>query len=315
MLGCGWASRIHSRTLTRLGGVELFYASRDPVRAETLRRKYHGRQAFGSYAAGLANRDVDVAIIATPTSAHYELTALSLDAGKDVVVEKPAFMSSAQLDQVSAMAHAKSKWVFVAENYFYKPIAEQLRRIVTNGELGAVRFVTLNATRRQRWNDWRGDSALSGGGALFEAGVHWLNFASNLGLEVESVRAERVGPAGGSDRSSLVVLRYVGGAVGTLAHSWELPAPLGGLRLSKVQGTLGAVTFESNGLAYVQTGRKRRFWIPVKGDPLGYGAMMQDFLQAIRTATSPRFTLRMARRDLTLLETADASMRGAAISV
>jgi hypothetical protein len=43
--------------------------------------------------------------------------------------------------------------------------------------------------------------------------------------------------------------------------------------------------------------------------------MMKDFLQAIRNATAARFTLEMARRDLTLLEAADASMRGVEIAV
>ena len=315
LLGCGWASRIHSRTLARLGGVELFYASRDRARAEAFRRRYAGRQAYGSYAAGLAQPDVDVAIVATPTSTHYEVARLALNAEKNVIVEKPAFMSSAELDRVSAIADAKGRRVFVAENYFYKPIADQLRRIIANGELGFVRFVILNATRRQSPDGWRGVAELSGGGALFEAGVHWINFASNLGLEVASIRAERVGVTTEADRSSLVVFRYVNGAVGTLAHSWELAAPLGGLRLSKVQGTDGAVTFESNGFAYVQTGRKRNCWVPIAGDPLGYRAMMQDFLRAIRNATSARFTLDMARRDLTLLESAEASMRGAEITM
>ena len=314
LLGCGRASHIRSHTLARLGGVELFYASRDAARAEAFRRRYGGRQAFGSYAAGLAHPDVEVAIVATPPSTHYELARLALDAGKDVIVEKPAFMSSTELDRVNEIARTSGRRVLVAENYFYKPIAEQLRRIIAAGELGDVRFVTLNATQRQSWNGWRGDAALSGGGALFESGIHWINFASNLGLEVESIRAERVGATNDPDRSSLVNFRYVNGAVGTLAHSWELAAPLRGLRLSKVQGTHGAVTFESNGFAYVQTGRKRNCWVPIFGDPLGYRAMMRDFLQAIRNATSPRFTLEMARRDVTLLEAAEASMRGAEIS-
>lgn len=82
-----------------------------------------------------------------------------------------------------------------------------------------------------------------------------------------------------------------------------------------MQGTHGAVSFESNGLAYVQTGRKRNLWIPLAGDPLGYRAMMLDFLQAIRNATPSRCTLKMARSDLTLLEAADASMSGAEISI
>ena len=143
---------------------------------------------------------------------------------------------------------------------------------------------------------------------MFEGGVHWVSFAANLGLEVEDVRGYRAGPVGDPERSTLVVFQYVGGAVGTLAHSWELAAPFGGLRLSKVQGTLGAVTFESNGLAAITTGRRWSMRIPAFHDPFGYRAMLVDFLRAIRTADEPRFTLAMAQRDLRLLEQAECSM-------
>ena len=268
-LGCGQASAMHSRTLRRMPGLELFYASRDGARAEEARRRFGGRRAFGAYAEGLADAAVDVAIVATPTATHCELAMLALRAGKHVIVEKPAFMRATDADAVREAAAVAGRRVFVAENYVYKPVAEHLRRLVRAGDLGEVRFVSLNATKRQPARGWRADPALSGGGALFEAGVHWISFASNIGLEVEEVRALRAGAADGPDRSSLVVFRYANGAVGTLAHSWELAAPLGGLRLSKVQGTLGAVTFESNGLAAVTTGRRRSLRLLALGDPLG----------------------------------------------
>jgi len=301
-LGCGLATRMHSRTLRRIGGVELFYGSRELARAEEYRRRYGGRRAFGSYADGLADPSVDVALVATPTVSHRELAIRALAAGKHVIVEKPAFMCSSDADEVRRAASAAGRRVFVAENYAYKPIAEYLRRTIRSGDLGEVRFVSINATKRQRVTGWRGEPELSGGGALFEGGVHWVSFAANLGLEVLEVTAYRAGARSGPERSSLVVFRYTNGAVGTLAHSWELAAPFGGLRLSKVQGTLGAVTFESNGLLAATTGRRRGVRLMAHRDPFGYRGMFVDFLHAIRTGEAPRFTLAMAQRDLRLLE-------------
>ena len=307
-LGCGKASEIHSRVLRRADGVELFYASRSLERAEAQRRRFGGRRAYASYDAGLADPAVTVALVATPTATHHDLALRALRAGKHVIVEKPAFMSTAEADAVGAAAAAAGRSAFVAENYVYKPIASHLRRLVAGGDLGDVRFLSLNATKRQRADDWRGDPALSGGGALFEAGVHWISFASHLGLRVAEVDAYETGAERGTDRSSLVVLRYAGGAVGTLAHSWELPAPLGGLRLSKLQGTRGAVTFESNGLAAVTTGRRRSLTVPALRHPLGYHAMLADFLRALRTGEPPLFTFDMARQDIALLEQAERAM-------
>lgn len=306
-LGCGRAAAMHSRTLRRIGDVELSYASRGRERADNLCARYGGRRAFASYDAGLADPEVSVALVATPTYSHLELALLALAAGKHVIVEKPAFLRAADADVVAAAAAAAGRLVFVAENYAYKPVTTFIERLVLAGDLGDVRFVTINATKHQPAVGWRADPALSGGGALFEGGIHWVSFAASFGLDVETVHAFRATAPDVPERSTLVVLRYANGAMGTLAHSWEIPAPFGGLRLSKVQGTAGAVTFESNGLFAVATGRRRALRIPAFNDPLGYRAMFTDFLRVLTSREQPRYTLDRAKRDLELIEEAERS--------
>ena len=100
----------------------------------------------------------------------------------------------------------------------------------------------------------------------------------------------------------LAVFEYAGGAVGTLGYSWEIGSPLRGLRLSAVYGTRGTATFETNGLFLAVRGRRRRLRLPDPRDLLGYGAMFEDFFQALRGGTEPRFDLARARRDLELVE-------------
>ena len=303
VMGCGWAAAIHARTLRRMRGVELHFASRSRTRAEEYRDRFGGVGAFDSYEDALASANIDVAVVVTPTASHRDLAMLALRTGKHVVVEKPAFLSTSEADSVAQRAERVGRRVFVAENYYYKPIARLLRERVADGSLGDIRFVSINATKRQQMGGWRNDPALSGGGALFEAGIHWLSFAANLGLEVADVSGWTTGVAAtGADLSSLVVLRYANGAAGTIVHSWELAGPLGGMRLSKVQGTRGAVTFESHGMAYVTSGARVSAGIPALRDPLGYGAMWRDFIAAIRENRDAEFRLARGRRDLALLE-------------
>jgi predicted dehydrogenase len=304
--GCGAAAAMHARTLRRFAQVELYFASRDARRAEKFRQKFGGRGAFGSYEAGIADPRVNVVLVTTPPASHVDVALAALAAGKHVIVEKPAFMSVDEAHRVRDAAGAAQ--VFVAENYAYKPVARLLKQLISNGDLGDVRFVSINATKSQSASAWRGDPAVSGGGAMFESGVHWLSFAAHIGLDVCGVDAVRVAGTAGNDRSSLVVLRYANGGVATIAHSWELPAPFGGLRLSKVQGTRGSVTFESNGLLVVVSGRRRMIRVPVFSDPRGYRAMFADFLGAIETGRAPEFTFDMATQDLELLEEAERSM-------
>ena len=314
-LGCGAATAMHSRTLRRIGNVELFYASRGPKRAESYRQSFGGRAAYDSYDAGLEDGRADVAFVATPTATHRDLVMRALEAGRHVIVEKPAFMCAADVDVVGERARTVQRRVFVAENYAYKPITRLIRRLVEAGDLGDVRFVLLNATRYQPPHGWRGDPTLSGGGALFEAGIHWISFASSLGLHVERVSAHRVGNPDGPDQSSVVVFHYSNGAVGVLAHSWEIRAPFGGLRLSKVQGLRGAITFESNGVAAFATGRHWSVHLTGWRDLLGYRAMLTDMLGALRTGAPTQFTLEAAQRDLRLAEQAQRSMSSKAPSL
>jgi predicted dehydrogenase len=198
--------------------------------------------------------------------------------------------------------------VFVAENYVYKPLAFRLREIIRSGDLGQVRFLQVNALKEQHAAGWRGDIDLAGGGALFEGGIHWVSLMGSLGLDVAGIWGAQSGAIPGVDRSALVVFIYKGGPVGTLHFSWEIRAPLRGVRISRIYGTEGSVLFESNGLFLLQQRwappRRSlpRFGSPGIRDLLGYRAMFADFFRSLRTGTPPLYTLNAAGRDLERME-------------
>ena len=305
LLGCGTIARRHGRTLARFGSeVRCYYASRDAARAADYSARLHGAGSFGSYAAALADKLVDAVLITTPPDSHLELTLAALAHGKDVIVEKPALLRSRDFAVVSAAEAASGRRVLVAENYCYKPLARVLRGIVTSGVLGEIRFLHIDAVKYQAPAGWRADPVTAGGGALFEGGVHWIDLLANLCLHVETVHGFRPGDWQGGERSMLVVAEYEEGAVGTLAHSWEVPSPLRGLRISRIYGTRGSVAFESNGLFARVSGARPRFIFPGFRDIGGYRAMFRDFLTALRTGSEPLMTLARAQRGLELIEAA-----------
>ena len=193
-LGCGAIARRHAklighdhRTICR------YFASRDDARADEANRQLSGAGHFGSYEAALADERVDVAIITTPTMRHLDLTLAALAAGKHVIVEKPPFMRSADFDQVEAAERASGRRVFVAENYYYRPLVRRLREHITGGSIGVVRYLIVKALTAQTTGGWRDDESMAGGGALFEGGFHWVNFMGGIGLTVEGVRGYRPG--------------------------------------------------------------------------------------------------------------------------
>lgn len=308
ILGSGLAARTHARNLRRwFPGVRRWVASRSAERAEALATSTGAAGWFGGYGEALADERVDAVLVATPPASHLLLTLDALAAGKDVIVEKPAFPRAADFDVVEEAARRVGRRVLVAENYFYKPALGRLRALVASGDLGQVRFVQINAVKRQNANGWRDDPSQAGGGALFEGGVHWVDFMANLGLDLTGVRAHIPGSLPGFERSVVLVGEYAQGAVGVLSYSWEIPGALRGLRLSRIWGTRASVLFETNGLFVARTGRRPGLWVPDPRDILGNRPMLADFLRCLTTGDSPRFTLRTARRDIALIEAAYAS--------
>jgi UDP-N-acetylglucosamine 3-dehydrogenase len=303
-LGCGSMAQRHALRVRSLGGVRCGYASREGQRAAEFRQRLGGTKSYAGYEGALLDEGVDAVAITTPTAQHLPLTLAALEAGKHVIVEKPAFLRSGDVDLVEAAAAESGCRVLVAENYAYKPLKRVLRDVITSGEIGEVRYLAVNALKRQRPDGWRNDESLAGGGALFEGGIHWMHLMAGLGLTVESVHGFRPDGAGGIERSMLVVVQYEQGAVGTLHHAWDTPSLFRGLRLSRIYGTRGSVTFESNGLFVLVRTRGGRMVLPGLGDIAGYRAMFADFIGCLRENREPEMTLALARRDLELVEAA-----------
>ncbi len=308
-LGTGFAARLHSRTMKSVApDVERWYASRDRTRAEAANARFRGAGAFGGYDAALGSPDITAVLVALPPALHLDWTLRALEAGKHVILEKPPVLQSTDFAAITESASRAGRQVLVAENYFYKPLAVALRRMIARADLGDLRLIHLNAVKRQTTADWRDDADLSGRGALFEGGIHWISLLASLGPTVTRVRAARAGSRDGLDRSVAVTLEYAEGPVATLAYSWELGGVPNGVRWSACYGTAGALHFETNGLLALQTGRRRRILVPGLGDLLGYRAMLADFFEAIRHNRPPAYTLASAERDLRLVEDAYASM-------
>lgn len=311
-LGCGFATHLHSKTLRRFKHVQRYYASRDAEKARRAAEKYRGAGSFLSYEAAIEAPEIDVVLVATPPSRHLDLTLRALQAGKHVIVEKPPFLSVADFDRVRRESERVGRQVFVAENYFYKPLAVKLRELLLTNMIGKVRFVHVNALKRQRVNDWRADPELAGGGALMEGGIHWVNFVANLGLTVERVSGFFPDQQAGRERSALLAFRFREGAAGALYYSWETPSLFRGLRLSKIYGTHGSITFESNGLFVAVRGRQVWLLFPGLRDIAGYRAMFADFFASLQEERPARFTLDLARQDLALIEQAYRTAPGPA---
>ena len=315
-LGCGFITNVHSRNLKALGStVVTSYASRDAAKAAEYCRTHKGAASFGDYEAAIADSNVDAVVVAVPPKFHLDLTLKALAAGKHVLVEKPAFPTLADFETVRAARDRANRVVLIGENDHYKPLAVTLRKLVADGVIGEMVFAhfTTLAHRLKEADDWRNDEAMAGGDAFFEEGIHWLHIANSLGPRITMIHGHRPTVSReGPDRrakSMMVAFRYDNGAVGALYYSREVPSLLRGLRLSKLFGRDGIITFESNGaFVVVRSQGFPRLIFPGVRDIRGYQAMYRDFHRAIREGSVPEMSLERAMEDQRLMDQVYATL-------
>jgi predicted dehydrogenase len=321
-LGCGFITDVHSRHLRALGSsVVASYASRELARAEAYCRRFGGAAAYGAYADAIDDPNVEAVVIAVPPRFHRELALCALAAGKHVLVEKPAFPNMADYETVRDARARAGRVVMVGENDDYKPLAVTLRRLLAEGVIGDMVFAyfTTIVKRLKTADDWRNDLTMAGGDAFFEEGIHWLHLAGSLGPAISRIQAFRPKSSdSGPDRrpkSLMVAFQYDNSAAGALYYSREVPSLLRGLRLSKLFGRDGVITFESNGAFVIVRGKSwPRLIVPGIRDIRGYRAMYRDFVAAIQEGRAPRMSLERAMEDQRLMERIYASLEDGAPS-
>ena len=318
-LGCGFITRVHSRHLRSLRpDFECGYASRDAARAARFRERYGGFASYGDYASAIADPRVDAVVVAVPPRFHLDLVLDALAAGKHVLVEKPAFVRMEDYRTAVAARDRAKRVVLVGENDHYKPLAVRLRALLAEGAIGEMVFAQFStiAKKLKAADDWRNDETMAGGDAFFEEGIHWLHVAGSLGPAISSIHGYRpsISREGPDTRakSMMVAFRYDNGAVGALFYSREVPSLWRGLRLSKLYGREGIITFESNGAFVLARGRGfPRLILPGFVDIRGYKAMYRDFRRAILSDGAPEMSLERAIDDQRLMDDVYASLHQA----
>ncbi len=283
--GCGDIASRHAKIIKGLyKDIPLYFASRDGAKAEEFSRRHKGNGFFGSYEQAAASDYFEIAFITTPHAYHSEIGIMAAKGKKDLILEKPVTRNSRELTLLMKEVKANGVRCTVAENYMYKPFLKKIRTYIEEGQIGDVLFVELNKTNRDTITGWRTDPELMGGGALLEGGCHWVNILVSLAgskpLRTIAVKPQVAYETTVPFEDSLIVMTEMeNGVAATLTHSWRIPNPLKGMSHSKIFGTEGVITFESNGLYTSLYGKKRRFSFTNFFDFLGFKAMHRAFIE------------------------------------
>ena len=195
-------------------------ASRDENRAKDMAGRLGIPKAYGSYEGLLADPEVDAIYIPLPNHLHAEWTIASARAGKHVLCEKPAAMTSAEAEEMVDVCSSEGVRLMEAFMYRLHPSWEAVREIVSSGRVGSLQAV-------QSWFSYFNDDPADirnvvefGGGALMDIGCYSVNLSRML-FDGEPLRIEASvtrDPTTGVDVSTSAILEF-GSGVATFTCS------------------------------------------------------------------------------------------------
>ena len=172
---------------------------------------------------------IDLVTVATPNSAHFEITKAFLEAGFNVLCEKPMTMTVEEGEEIVKIANKVGKLCTVNYCYSAYPMVRQARAMVQNGELGKIRLIVTNFSHGHHGDAddadnprvrWRYDPKMAGvSGQFADCGIHALHMASFIGNdEVEVVSADFASTIQGRELEddAMVNFRMSSGSVGRL---------------------------------------------------------------------------------------------------
>lgn len=235
--------------------------SRDPEKSRQTGQAYGiaGERSYGGVDELIAGerRRADrpeLIAIATPNSSHFGIARAALEAGFDVISDKPATATLEEAIALRDIVRTSGRRYGVTYTYCGYAMVREAREWVRSGRLGALRRVIIEYS--QGWlarpveregnlqAAWRSDPAIAGiGGCIADIGVHAFHLAEFVtGTPVESLYADLASIVAGRtlDDDCQVLLRFTGGARGVLLASQIAAGERNGLHL-RIWGERGGL--------------------------------------------------------------------------
>lgn len=195
IVGCGGiANGKHLPALKALPNVKMVaFCDLIRERAEKALKEYgaEGAKVYDTYEELVADPTIDVVHVLTPNKAHAPISIAAMEAGKDVMCEKPMAKTAADARAMVECAKRTGKTLTIGYQNRFRPDSLYLKKCCEAGDLGEVYYARAHAIRRRAVPTWGVflDEEAQGGGPLIDIGTHALDLTlwEMNNYEVESV--------------------------------------------------------------------------------------------------------------------------------
>jgi predicted dehydrogenase len=254
IVGCGMISTFHARAIADVRGAKLVacFDTRQAA-AEKFAADNHCK-AYTKLDAMLADPNVDVVTVATPSGAHMEPAVAAAKAGKHVIVEKPLEITLKKCDRIIDECEKAGVQVGAIFPSRFHDSSVKLKRAIEAGRFGRLTIgdAYVKWYRTQAYYDsgaWRGTWALDGGGALMNQAIHSVDLLTWLMGPVVEIQANTATLAHERievEDAAVATLKFANGALGVLEATTA--AYPGYLKRIEIHGSEGSAVLEEEDL-------------------------------------------------------------------
>lgn len=199
LIGCGYISEKHIRTLAKLSNVKLVAVSdlqkeamKNAVKNyQLLKQNQSAIAQYTDYHDMLCDIGIDFVIVAAYSGMHAAIVKEALKNHKHVLVEKPLALSLADADEIIQISEMLNKQVLVCHQLRYLPIISKLKQVIEKKQLGNLHFASISM-RINRSDDYFANSTWKGtwkkdGGMLINQGIHLIDLFTWLMGNIKEV--------------------------------------------------------------------------------------------------------------------------------
>jgi len=142
VVGCGYWGPNLVRNFRSLSNCHVkAMCDLNEVRLAHLRSIYSDVEGFTEYKHLLNGIDLDAIVVAAPVNHHFPLAKAALEAGKHVLIEKPMASSSAECEELIALAERRGLVLMIGHTFLYSAAVRRMTEIVRNGDIGDIRYI------------------------------------------------------------------------------------------------------------------------------------------------------------------------------
>ncbi len=252
IIGCGMISNWHAQAVNEINDAELVGVTDVYEPARIAFAEKYGVRAFESVEALLAEPEIDVVCICTPSGLHAPLAISCANAGKSIVVEKPMAITREEIAGILEACERNHVKMSVISQMRFAPGIQAAKKAVEDGVMGKIVVADLSMKffRSQEYYDkggWRGTWKMDGGGALMNQGIHgidMLQYIMNSPVKAVSAMTRTLVRNIEVEDTAVAILEFENGALGQIVGTTSVTP--GYARIIEICGDKGSIMLEED---------------------------------------------------------------------